>query len=340
MALQATKYLNYPRISSRGKMKGGIDMDRGVTKERIEQAFSELSNWGRWGADDQVGTLNNVMPVHIVAAAGLVRQGKVFALGAPLNWPLQSTSGGGRWNVIHTFMLDGADVHAGLMEGAVQYSDDAIHMPVQCSTHWDSLCHSFNNGRMYNGAKAQKFGSRGGSRNGIEHTGNKMVGRGVLLDVARYNGVDYLENGYAISNEELDKCASAQGVLVGQGDFVILRTGYQERFLASGDWHGHSYSAAPGVAFENCYWLKQKGVAAIAADTYAVEVVPNTAVGYSFPWHSVVIPSIGITMGEMFYVKELAEDCAKDGVYEFFFCAPPMNLPGGTGSPINPQAIK
>jgi kynurenine formamidase len=193
---------------------------------------------------------------------------------------------------------------------------------------------------MYNGAEVKKFGSQGAPRNGIENTANKMVGRGVLLDVARYKNVGYLDNGYAISNEELDGCAAAQGVAVGQGDFVIVRTGYQERFLTSGDWHGHSYSAAPGVAFENCYWLKEKDVAAIAADTYAVEVVPETAIGYGFPWHDVAIPSIGMTIGEMLYVKDLAEDCARDGIFEFFFCAPPLNLPGGTGSPINPQAIK
>jgi kynurenine formamidase len=315
-------------------------MNREVTEEQIEQAFKDLSNWGRWGDEDQIGTLNIITPRHIVVAAGLVRRGKVFGLGARLDWPLQSTPGRPRWNPIHTFMADGADVYAGLKDGAVQYTDDAIHMPVQCSTHWDALCHQFNKGRMYNNGVVKKFGSQGAPRNGIEHTANKMVGRGVLLDVARFKGVNFLENGYAISNEDLDTCAVAQGVTIGSGDFVVVRTGYQERYLASGDWRGYSYSAAPGVAFETCHWLKEKDVAAIASDTYAVEVVPHTALRYKFPWHDVAIPSIGVTIGEMLYLKELAEDCSEDRVYEFFFCAPPMNLPGATGSPINPQAIK
>jgi kynurenine formamidase len=314
-------------------------MTRGVTADDIKRASRELSNWGRWGADDQIGTLNNVTPAHIVAAAGLIRSGKVFALGAPLSWPLQSTPQK-RWNVIHSYMADGADIHAGLSVGGIQYTDDAIHMAVQCSTHWDALCHILHDGVMYNGVAATAFGSRGPTKNGIENTVNKMVGRGVLLDLARFKNVDYLENGYAISNDELDDCAAAQGVTVGDGDFVIIRTGYQERFLASGNWDGHSYSEAPGVAFENCYWLKGKGVAAIASDTYCVEVRRYYNDGLKDPWHQVVIPSMGITMGEMFYLKELAEDCARDGVYEFFFCAPPLNLTGGTGSPINPQAIK
>ena len=314
-------------------------MDGALTKDKIEKAYVELSNWGRWGPDDQIGTLNTVTPEHILAAARLVRQGRVFSLGASLKWPLQSYPNKGRWNIIHSYIQDGADINSGT-HLANEYSDDAIHMPVQCSTHWDALCHTFHGGRMYNGGSAKDFGSRGPSRLGIEHTIRKMVGRGVLLDVARFKGVSCLEFGYAITNKDLDDCAAAQGVTIGQGDFVILRTGYQERFLASGDWQGHSFSAAPGVAFENCEWLKKKDIAAIASDTYAVEVVPNGSFGYDFPWHSVVIPSIGITVGEMLYLKELAEDCAKDGVYEFFLCAPPLNLPGGTGSPINPQAIK
>src|SRR5215469_9819825 len=100
---------------------------------------------------------------------------------------------------------------------------------------------------MYNGGAIRKFGSRGAPRNGIEHTANKMVGHGVLLDVARFRGVDFLEDGFAISNEDLDACAAGQGVPVGPGNFVIVRTGYQERYLASGDWQGYSYLAAPGV---------------------------------------------------------------------------------------------
>ena len=311
-----------------------------MTGEYVERAYRDLSNWGRWGPDDQIGTLNNVTPRHITEAARLIRQGRVFALGASLKWPMQSTPEKGRWNVIHSYMQDGADEHAGFMKGKVEYSDDSIHMPVQCSTHWDALCHTFHCGQMYNGGKARDFGSKGPAKLGIEHTIKKMVGRGILLDMARFKGVDHLENGYAISNQELDDCATAQGLSVSTGDFVIIRTGYQERFLSSGDWQGHSFSAAPGVALENCYWLKDKDVAAIASDTYAVEVVPKSAFGYSFPWHSIAIPSIGVTVGEMLYLKELAEDCAKDGIYEFFFCAPPLNLPGGTGSPINPQAIK
>ncbi len=315
-------------------------MDNLVSIEEINRAHRELSNWGRWGDDDQIGTLNLVTPECIAAAAQLSQQGKVFALGASLKWPLQTGGATARWNPIHTFMRDGADICCMPVDQQNQYTDDAIYMPLQCSTHWDALCHVFHCGEAYNGRKAGQFGSDGAGFLGIDRTAGKLVGRGVLLDVARYKGVQHLDFDYAITNDDLDACAHQQGVQVRSGDFVIIRTGYQEKFISEGNWHSHSTSAAPGVAFENCRWLRERDVAGVASDTYAVEVVPVGAVGYNFPWHAVVIPGIGVSVGEMFYLKELAEDCAQDGIFEFFFCSPALNLPGGTGSPSNPYAIK
>ena len=149
-----------------------------------------------------------------------------------------------------------------------------------------------------------------------------------------------MPDGYAIRSAELDACAAAQRVEVRKGDFVIVRTGHQERCLAKKDWSGYAGGDAPGLAFETCYWLKSKDVAAICTDTWGCEVRPNETDAANQPWHWVVIPAMGISMGEIFYLKELAEDCAADKVYEFFFTAPPLHLPGAAGSPINPQAIK
>jgi kynurenine formamidase len=222
----------------------------------------------------------------------------------------------------------------------LRYADDAINMPCQASTQWDALCHIFLDDKMYNGYDATLVGARGAKKLGIEHVRDKMVGRGVLLDIARLKGLDSLPDGYAIRSAELDACASAQGVEVRKGDFVIVRTGHQERCLAKKEWGGYAGGDAPGLAFETCYWLKNKDVAAICTDTWGCEVRPNETDAANQPWHWVVIPAMGISMGEIFYLKELAEDCAADKVYEFFFTAPPLHLPGAAGSPINPQAIK
>jgi kynurenine formamidase len=318
-------------------------MPQPVNRKAILQAADKLSNWGRWGADDQIGTLNNVTPDDIVAAAGLIRKGKVFALGLSLKEPIQSGLFGGRWNPIHTMLATGTDAAAGRQDEPapyLRYADDAINMPCQASTQWDALCHIFLEDKMYNGYDARLVDARGAKKLGIEHVRDKMAGRGVLLDIARFKGVDCLDDGYAITNDDLDACAKAQGVEIRKGDFVIVRTGQQERCLARQNWSGYAGGDAPGLAFETCYWIREKDIAAICSDTWGCEVRPNETTDANQPWHWVVIPAIGISMGEIFYVKELAADCAEDKIYEFFFTAPPLHLPGAAGSPINPQAIK
>ena len=318
-------------------------MVKPVTKQAVYEAADKLTNWGRWGPDDQLGTLNHVRPDDIIAAAGLIKTGTVFALGIPLERTgPQSGLFGGRWNPIHTMLATGTDAVAGRQDVTMRmrYADDAINMPVQAATHWDALGHIFLDDKMYNGYDARLVDSKGLGKLGIEHTRNRMVGRGVLLDVARHNGVSHLQDGYGISNDELDETAEAQAVEICRGDFVIVRTGQMERCLAQGQWGGYAGGDAPGVKFENCYWCHDKEIAAICADTWGVEVRPNETTEVNQPWHWVVIPAMGLTMGEMFYLKDLAEDCARDKVYEFFFCGPPLIIPGGSGSPINPQAIK
>lgn len=314
-----------------------------VNRAAIYEAAEKLSNWGRWGPDDQLGTLNNVTPQDIVAAGGLIKKGRTFALGLALDQKIQSGLFGGRWNPIHTMLATGTDAAAGNQDGDgayLRYADDAINMPCQASTQWDALAHIFLDDKMWNGYPATLVDARGARKNGIENYRDKCVGRGVLLDVARWKGVDMLAPGYPITNVDLDGCAAAQGVEIRKGDFVIVRTGHQEHCLKIGDWTGYAGGDAPGLAFETCYWIREHDIAAICADTWGCEVRPNETPEANQPWHWVVIPAIGIAMGEIYYVKELAEDCAEDGVYEFFFCAPPLNLPGGCGSPVNPQAIK
>jgi kynurenine formamidase len=314
-----------------------------VDRAAIMEAAKKLSNWGRWGKDDQIGTLNHVTPQDIIDAGKLIKKGKVFALGLSLKEPIQSGLFGGRWNPIHTMLATGTDAAAGNQDlpfPYLRYADDAINMPCQASTQWDALCHIFLDDKMYNGFDAKLVDARGAKKLGIEHVRDKMIGRGVLLDIARWKGVDYLADGYAISNADLDDCAKAQGVTIKKGDFVLVRTGHQERCLKAKDWSGYAGGDAPGLAFETCYWIHEKNLAAICLDTWGCEVRPNETKDANQPWHWVVIPAMGLSMGEIFYMKELAEDCAKDEVYEFFFSAPPLHLPGGAGSPINPQAVK
>jgi kynurenine formamidase len=314
-----------------------------VSRKAVYEAAEQLSNWGRWGADDQIGTLNYITPADLVGAAKLIRKGKAFALGIPLDRSGPQTGlFGGRWNPIHTMLATGTDAVAGRQDQTMRlrYADDAINMPVQGATHWDSLGHVFLDEKMYNGYDARVADSGGLGKLGIEHSKNRMTGRGVLLDVARHKGVAWLEDGYGISNDDLDSTAEAQNVEIRRADFVIIRTGQMDRCLKTKAWGGYAGGDAPGVKFENCYWCQRKEIAAICSDTWGVEVRPNETTEINQPWHWVVIPAMGLTMGEIFYLEDLAADCAADKVYEFFFCGPPLIITGGTGSPINPQAIK
>lgn len=316
--------------------------ERMFTIREIHEAAERCKNWNRWGPDDEIGTLNYVRPEDIVAAARLIRKGRVFslALNFDRNGP-QRGLWGNRFNPVHTMLATGTDAVAGNQDaGGLRYADDMISMPLQCGTQWDALGHIFYGDRMWNGYPATLVDSNGARKNSIDKVKDRMVGRGVLLDVARALGVPYLEDGMAITCQDLDDTAAAQGVEIRPGDFVIVRTGQMEQRLDSGDWGGYAGGDAPGLAFETCDWIHQRQIAAICLDTWGCEVRPNETRDASQPWHWVVIPMIGLSMGEIFYVRELAEDCAADRCYEFFFCAPPLPITGAVGSPVNPIAIK
>ncbi len=181
----------------------------------------------------------------------------------------------------------------------------------------------------------------GAQKCGIEKTKNKMVGRGVFLDVARFKEVDCLDDGYGITCEDLNNTAEEQGVEVKRGDYVIVRTGQMERCKKAGSWDGYPGGDAPGFAFETLEWIKRTELAALASDTWGCEVRPNESEeGINQPWHWITIPIMGMTMGEIFDLKELADDCAADKVYEFLFVAPAIPITGAVGSPVNPLAIK
>ena len=309
------------------------------TETAVNEAAERYRNWGRWGEDDERGTLNFVTPDKIVAAARLVRKGEVFSLAIPFDQSGPQSGLHGRFNPVHAMAFDGGDA-LGLPHG-IGFADDTVFMPLQCATQWDALSHAFDRGKLYNGYDAKEVSSFGAARNGIEKVAGNFAGRGVLLDMARFKGVDALEPGYAITEEDLDACIAAQGdsSAVGSGDFVLVRTGQMGQCRRDG-WGTFAGGDAPGLSFNAAGWLHLNELAAIATDTWGFEVRPNEFAESFQPLHQVVIPNIGLHIGEIFDLETLAGDCAEDGVYEFFFVAPPLPITGAVGSPINPYAIK
>ena len=170
----------------------------------------------------------------------------------------------------------GTDAYSGVLDKrGIRAADDMVTMPLQCGTQWDGLGHVFYENYMWNGYDCREVTSAGAQKCGIEKTKNKMVGRGVLLDVARALGKETLADGYGITCEDLNNTAEAQAVTVNRGDYVIVRTGQMEAKLKAGSWDGYPGGDAPGFAFETLEWIKRTELAALASDTWGCEVRPN-----------------------------------------------------------------
>ncbi len=310
--------------------------------DMVREAGRRLRNWGRWGADDERGTLNFITPDAIVKAAGLVKRGAVFSLAIPFDASGPQGRKSRRFNPIHQMTLTGPDFTSGAITrpGGVGFTDDIVIMPLQCATQWDALSHCFLDGQLYNGYDATLVSSAGARRNGIEKIARGVVARGVLVDVPREKGVPWLEPGQAITVEDLEAALARQQVTVGSGDALVVRTGHITMCRAKGEWGDYAGGPAPGLSFSTAGWIHEREVAAVATDTWGMEVQPHEIPDTYQPLHQIFIPNMGLLVGEIFDLDELAEDCAKDGVYEFFFVAPPLPITGAVGSPINPLAIK
>ncbi|HZT75573.1 MAG TPA: cyclase family protein [Vicinamibacterales bacterium] len=308
----------------------------------VRETGKRLRNWGKWGPDDERGTLNYITPDVIAKAAGLVKRGAVFSLAIPFNAKGPQVNQPRRFNPIHRMMITGPDCTTGAIPfpGGVGFSDDMVIMPLQCATQWDALSHCFEDGVMWNGYSANEVSSRGAKRNGIDKVSSGIVSRGVLLDIPRAKGLRWLEPGYGITADDLDRAIAAQRVEVRTGDVLLVRTGHMTLCKDRGDWGTYAGGDAPGLSFYTADWVQQRQVAAVATDTWGMEVRPNEFPNTYQPLHQVFIPNMGLTIGEIFNLDDLAADCANDGIYECFFVAPPLPITGAVGSPINPLAIK
>lgn len=317
-----------------------------VVTDVLDEYVERYSNWGRWGRDDQRGTTNFITPAAVRAAAGLVRTGSVVSLALPFDQRGPQTGANGRFNCLRYSVATGTDHARGAQRWSGRpfprgfgYSDDTVVLHLQSATHWDSLSHIFHRGRMYNGYPADEVTSAGAPRNGSEQFSGTLVGRGVLLDVPRAKGLDWLEDGYPITVDDLEAAAEHGRVKVGEGDIVLLRTGQMARCLRHG-WGTYAGGDAPGLSFWTIPWLAENRIAAVASDTWGVEVRPNELPDSFQPLHIPCVVYMGLLLGEMFFLEELAAACADDGSYEMMISAPPLPFTGTAGAPPGPVAIR
>jgi kynurenine formamidase len=317
---------------------------RVVQRHAAEELAARYNTWGRWGPDDELGKMNLATPERVVSAAGLVKTGRVFSLALPFD---RMGPQGGASSLIdkridpqHFMLTTPSDV---LMDdqGRHRFSDDAVFMPLQSTTQWDALCHMFYDGKGYNGRGWDSVDTlRGAQFNSITNVKDRAVGRGVLLDIPRFLDRNWLEPGYAIQGDELQACAQHQGVTVGEGDFLLVRTGQMGERRAAGGWGDYSGGPAPGLGVSAAEFICESDVVAVASDTWGVEVLPYETVDMLAPIHVIMLVNAGVLLGEMWDLEELSEQCARDGVYEFLLSAAPLTITGSVGTPLNPIAVK
>lgn len=301
------------------------------------------SAWGVFGDDDQLGTLNLLTPERAVAASSLVRRGAVFPLNLRIDLPDPPLYG------------RGAPKHTIIGEGTNGRDDYIDSFWPQASSQWDSLRHIRNPEHgFYNATPDDQIVPGDSGRLGIEHFARKgVVGRGVLVDVAAYlasqgEEIDYTHS-EVIPRATLEAALDAQKVRIETGDILLLRTGWMKWYLEStspeqrrslAEAAARRETEAPGIgpAAEMAEWLWDLHIAAIAGDNPALEAYPPPSDDEFL--HRTLIPLLGMPIGELWYLEDLAADCVADGVYEFMLTSAPLHLPGGVGSPPNALAIK
>ena len=309
------------------------------SEAQVIQWMDELSNWGRWGDDDQLGTLNHVTPEVRRAAAALVSEG----VSVSCAWDIENTPepdhamGTPQRFMVMTGEGAAAAAEAGnRMGGALEFFGLVYHG--YAITHLDGLCHIFWDGKMYNGQPANLVNvGRGATHHAITGLSNGIVTRGVLLDIAALKGVDWMGPGEGIFPEDLEAAEQRQGVRVQPGDAVLLRTGYGRRKREVGR------ESLPATGFPGWHaaclpWIRERGVATIGADT-ANDVNPSGYSELALPIHAVGIAGMGLWLMDNMQLEDLADACNSYGRHAFQFVLSPLRIIGGTGSPANPLAI-
>ncbi|MFE3496311.1 cyclase family protein [Streptomyces sp. NPDC059175] len=294
-----------------------------------------VNNWGRWGADDEIGTLNLITDDVVRRAAGEIRTGRRVPLALPLQQDgVQTGVIPGRVNPLHTMVQINQELFG---PGTVATSDDAVTMGLQAATHWDALTHASHSGKIYNGRPADTITAHEGARFSGIGTVRTLVSRGVLLDVARARGVDRLPGDHAVTPEDLSEAEEFGRVRVRPGDVVLVRTGQVQTYLA-GDRHGYAYPS-PGLSVRTPEWFHARDAAAVANDTLTFEIFPPEIEDLWLPVHALDLVEMGMLQGQNWDLEPLSTACAEEGRYAFLLSATPEPFVGGTGTPVAPVAV-
>jgi kynurenine formamidase len=293
--------------------------------DAVRDLHERLSNWGRWGADDELGALNFITAEVTAAAAATVRTGRTVSCARPL--PTVPAADNLRPVAHH-------------MIGTVSEGYGADYIAIAphgyATSHIDALCHVFDQGQLYNGYPAETVTAHGATKLGIQHLRGGIVTRGVLLDVPAGRGGEPLEPGERIFPEDLEAAEAAAGIRVGRGDALLVRTGRWPWREANGPWDPTSRLA--GLDASCLAWLHEREISLLGSDGVS-DVMPSLVERFVLPIHSVAIVAMGVHLLDNLDLEDLSSSCATEGRWAFLFLVAPLVLHRGTGSPVNPIAV-
>lgn len=299
-----------------------------ATKADFERWMKQLSNWNRWGKDDQKGTVNLITQAKVKQAAALAKSGITVSLERTLD-TMESADNSNP--LAHIMTNTGENPVAGA------YAMDRYEISYHGygHTHMDALGHAFYDGKMFNGYAQSTVTKAGAAKNDITAYQNGVVTRGIIVDIPRLKGIPYMEPGAPIYVEDLEAWEKKTGIKIGSGDALFIRTGRWARRAEKGAW---SPDLLAGLHVSVVPWLKQRDVAILGGDG-ASDLMPSQVEGVSQPVHFLMLIAVGSPLFDNCDLEAVAATAARLNRYEFMFTAAPMAIPGGTGSPLNPLAI-
>lgn len=306
-------------------MASSSEMAR-ANQSDVLKMMETLSNWGRWGKDDQLGALNLITPEKRKEAAGLVKEGVSISLARNAVKVRVGVSAPFEHRMVQTGFTEGADSSGDVY--SVQFHG-------YTHTHLDALCHLFHQGRMYNGYSQEEVTEKGAAKLSVLAIKDGIFTRGVLMDFPRLLGVKYLDSSRPIYPEDIDAWQQKTGVNVGSGDAVIIRTGRWARWQAEGEWDIEKDSA--GLHVSCMPWFREKDVALLGSDL-AMDVMPSRVEGIRMPVHLVTIVAMGVPILDVCDLEPLGDAAAQRNRWDFLLTMAPLAVEGGTGSPINATA--
>ena len=309
-----------------GVGSGATTAQESLTLEEVNGWFETLSNWGRWGDTDQMGTVNHITTETRIAAAGLVETGVSVSMAHEVLTE-EAADNGNPYDHRMTSVGSSPGPWSGDFLG-VSYHGYA-------HSHLDALCHRFQFGTMYNGYSEDEVTEEGCAQLAITSFSNGIFGRGIIMDFPRLRGVEWLENGTAITTEWLDEWEEEYGITIGKGDVVLIRTGRWSRRESVGPWDLSQDSA--GLHASAVAWFKERDIAIIGSDS-ALDVRPSGVPNFPQPVHALVLVALGMPILDNLDLKRVAEEAYLHERVEFLFTTAPLRVGGGTGSPLNPIA--